>query len=285
MSVKILPIAFLTVAFGFVLGYIPGLNQHLHWNLWYVVPISGLLFGFAVGGLQFLYCFKTHQQVHGFLIFYLAAMALVGFATVDYGIYKSVVIPIQGVEGIPDGEYQLSEIITFWQYTKLNLGSSNIKTRYGTDTMEFGAVGTTISYVADLLGATLGTLGVLVGCRKTYPFCQPCQRYKQREQKYDILFKFDQSLADELLKGIYEQMESGFYSQIVAHLKTLASNHHDKKGDIKISVDQRCCPSCYEATFLGSVHRKGSRDWNEVEELKFQYDTQPEVAAEEPAAV
>ena len=56
MSAKILPVALLTIALGFVLGYIPGLNEHLHWNLWYVVPVSGLLFGCAVGGLQFFYC-------------------------------------------------------------------------------------------------------------------------------------------------------------------------------------------------------------------------------------
>lgn len=280
MSIKILFFAFLTVVFGFILGYIPGLNEHLHWNLWYVVPISGLLFGCAVGGLQFFSCFKTNQQIEKIFIVYFALMALVGFAAVDYGIYKSIEIEIEGSEKIDDDVYALSDLMSFWQYTKLNLGGSSIEKDYG-GTIEMGSVGTTISYVADLLGAGLGAAMVLSICRKKYPFCLPCQRYKQREQKYDILFKYEQSAADEMLKGIHEQMDAGIYSQIAAHLQTLAGQHYDKKGDIKISVDQRCCPSCHEATFLGSVHRKSSSDWNEVDELKFQYNTPSEVGEQE----
>jgi len=285
MSIKILPIALLTVVFGFVLGYIPGLNEHLHWNLWYVVPVSGLLFGMAVGGMQFAACYKMNQPMGKFLIFYLSLISLLGYFSVDYGIYKSITIEIKDAENIDDGVYALSDVISFWEYTKLNLGSSSVKTRYGTDTMEFGAAGTTISYLADMLGAALAA-GVALGiCRQKYPFCLPCQRYKQRERKYDLLFKFEQSVADEILKGIHQQMKIGVYSQIVAHLQDIASKHFDKKGDIKISVDQRCCPLCHEATFLGSVRRKSGSDWNEVNDLKFRYNTLPELVEKELAEV
>ena len=143
MSIAILPAAVLTLAFGFILGYIPGLNEHLHWNLWYVVPISGLAFGCAAGGMQFLYCFKSNQKLDKYLIFYLCVMALVGFAAVDYGIYKSIVVPVQDVEGIEDGEYKLSEFVSFWEFTKMNLGGSTIQKDYG-GTIEMGSVTTTI---------------------------------------------------------------------------------------------------------------------------------------------
>jgi len=80
-------------------------------------------------------------------------------------------------------------------------------------------------------------------------------------------------------------MKIGVYSQIVAHLQDIASKHFDKKGDIKISVDQRCCPLCHEATFLGSVRRKSGSDWNEVNDLKFRYNTLPELVEKELAEV
>ena len=99
------------------------------------------------------------------------------------------------------------------------------------------------------------------------------------------MLKYDQQVADELVKRIHEQMNKGVYTQITAHLSELAEKHTDKKGDFKISIDQRCCPVCYEATFVGSVHRKSGSDWSEIENLKFRYDTQPEYAEEEGASV
>ena len=42
---------------GLVFGSIPGLNENLHLNLWFVIPVSGVL----VGGLLGLM-----QRAHGF---------------------------------------------------------------------------------------------------------------------------------------------------------------------------------------------------------------------------
>lgn len=285
MSLKIAFVVLMAIAFGFILGYIPVLNEHLHWNLWYVVPISGLLFGIAAGGMQFAACYKMNQPVSRFLLIYLSFAAAIGYLSVDYGIYRSIRIDVKDAENMEDGTYALSDLISFWQYTRMNLGNSSVKTRYGTDSIEFGTVGTTVSYIADMLGALLGAGGTLVVCRQTHPFCAKCQKYKKRERYYDLMLKFEQTLADEILSGIHAQMKEGTYLHIVAHLQDLAGKHADKKGDLRIAVDQRCCPVCYEATFLGSVHRKKGNDWNEVSELKFQYHTTPAVLDQDQPAV
>ncbi len=44
---------FAAVLIGLGLGAIPTLNEYLHWNIWFIVPVSGLIFGGAVGWLQF----------------------------------------------------------------------------------------------------------------------------------------------------------------------------------------------------------------------------------------
>jgi hypothetical protein len=275
MSIVTLPLALLTIVFGFILGYIPGLNEHLHWNLWYVVPISGLIFGGFVGWVQFGYCFKTNEKLSTFLMIHLSVMALFGYSAVDYGIYKSIVVEVEDVEGIEDGQYKLAELISFWQYMKINLVGSKVDSQYGTDGFEMGSVGTTISYLADLLGAGLGAVGMLYFCSQKYPYCVPCRKYKEREQRYDVQFKYGDSLNEQIFGGIHEKIAEGSYQDVVAYLQALGAKHTDRKGNMKISVDHRFCPSCFEGTILGKVHRKSGGDWTEVEDLNFRLDSQP----------
>ena len=281
MSVVTLPLALLTIVFGFVLGYIPVLNEHLHWNLWYVVPISGLIFGCFVGWVQFGYCFKTNERLGTFLMIHLSVMVLLGYSAVDYGIYKSIVIEVADVEGVEDGQYKLADLISFWEYTKMNLGGSEVEGQYGTDGYEMGSVGTTISYLADLLGAGLGAVGMLYFCSQKYPYCLPCRKYKKREQRYDVQFKYQESLVEQIFGGIREKIEKESYQDVVAYFQGLGDKHADRKGDMKISVDQRFCPICNEGTILGKVNRKKGGDWTEVDELNFRLDSQPNELADE----
>lgn len=263
MSLKVLPALLLAIVIGFFLGCVPVLNEHLHWNLWYVIPISGLLFGCAVGGIQFGYCFKMNQWISGGVIAFLAVASLVGYVSVDYGIYTTKTISIEGQEEIPDGEYKLSELMSFWQYMKLNFG------------METGAFGTMISYIADMIGAALGATGVLMLCREKYPFCLKCGRYKQREQKYEVRLVFEEQQVNKIFQKMDELIEAGIYRDIVGYCQQLTHDYKDSKGDVKISMDQRYCPMCLESTILGTVHQKSGGDWNEVEDLKFSFTSQP----------
>ncbi len=278
MTIKGLPAALITFVLGFGLGCVPGLNAHLHWNLWYVVPISGLLFGCLAGGIQFVYCFKVNNEVDKWMIGCLILATVVGYGSVDYGIYRTTTIEIEGVEGMEDGTYKLSELISFTDYMKLNLGSSSVEKDYGTGTIERGAVGTTISYFADLGGAALGTLGVLLLCAGKYPYCRRCAKYKRRQREYVIQFAYEEHLAEAVLGGIRQRIEGGDYEDILSHVRELVGAHSDSKGDMKVSVDHRLCPTCGEATILGKVQRRKGKEWNEISELKFEF-TQGAVTA------
>ncbi len=49
MIFKLIPTIIITLFLGVGLGYIPVINQHLHWNFWFIIPVSGLIFGLVIG--------------------------------------------------------------------------------------------------------------------------------------------------------------------------------------------------------------------------------------------
>lgn len=270
MSIHIVLAALLSVFLGFLFGITPGLNEHLHWSLWYLVPISGLLFGCLCAALQFWMCFSFHQRITKILIVYLTLATLAGYAAVDYGIYRSMKIEISGHEDLPDGKYKLKDLISFWQYMKWNLSSSTMTTDYGSET-EYGALGTTVSYAADLAGAGLGSIGVLFVFMSKYPYCLRCRKYKKRQQQYVIQFVDTEELLKQILERFEQLKQAGNTGELIAYCQTLCAQHHEGKGTVRICIDHRICPSCQEVTLLGVVERRSGKDWNRVKELKFTY--------------
>src|SRR5882762_3045231 len=96
-TMKLIPAILISLAFGFALGSIPVVNEHLHWNFWFIIPVSGLLFGMAAGFLQFWSCYALNQKVSGANMFILALAGLVGYVFVDYGIFLSTTIHLKDV--------------------------------------------------------------------------------------------------------------------------------------------------------------------------------------------
>src|SRR5438105_1591273 len=114
------------VLIGFGLGSIPKVNEHLHWNLWCFIPVSGLMLGMGLAWMQFYCCYVLNQPINGWRTVVLALAACVSYVAVDYGIYHSTTIPVKDVVGIPDGDYRLSEVVSFPQYMQWRLGSSSV---------------------------------------------------------------------------------------------------------------------------------------------------------------
>ena len=277
MSIKIIPAILVCLVLGFILGIIPFVNEHLHWNLWFILPISGLIIGAGMGCVCFWICFGLNQRIEGFSILILAISAALGYVAVDYGIYYSTYIPIYGVEEIPDGEYKLSEIISFGEYMRFRLGSSSISFRGHTELFELGSAGTTISYVIDLIGALLGAAGALFACSEKYPYCDNCSRFKTREKKYKIIFQNNEKTTPEVFSKIANLIDKSDYKGIISYFQKLSESFSDNKGDIRIIVDQRYCSMCREATILGNVYRRVSNEWKEVDELRFSFVSEPGV--------
>jgi hypothetical protein len=242
----------------------------LHWNLWCEVPISGLLFGCLCAGLQFRLCYRFDQRITKLIVVYLTAATLFGYIAVDYGIYRSLRIEVKNNQTIPDVEYKLKDLISFWQYMKVNLGSSSVKTDYGSE-KEYGAIGTTLSYAGDLAGAGLGSIVLFWICMAKYPYCIPCRKYKKRMQQYLVQFVHSEELLQQILGQLAAAQTGGDAEVMRACCGQLSQQHRAPKGTARIRVDHRACPSCGENTFLGIVERRSGNDWFEEKKLYFTY--------------
>ncbi len=258
---------------GFGIGCIPVLNEHLHWNLWYVVPISGFLFGLIVGFLQFRYLYLMNKHISRITLVIMAMGTLVSYIAIDYGIYTTSSIELSGVQGLEDGRYRLRDLMTFWTYAKINLGSSEVGGIFGLGPkiFEMGRVGTTVSRFADIIGATLGTVAVLFANIGKYPYCVSCHKYKKREDKYEIIFQQNEKTPEQMVQEIKDLYEKEGYNKLVSYIQDLDRACSDKQGDGKIVIDQRMCPWCYETTLLGMVYHLERKTWVEVTKLKFSF--------------
>jgi hypothetical protein len=271
----IVPVA-AALALGVLIGCIPVVNEHLQWNLWYVVPISGLLLGAVFGALEFWICYRINLKVSGWSFFRLAAAAMLAYAATDLGIYLTMKIPVAGVEGIPDGEHRVADLITFTQYMKLRLGSSKIAgARPAEKGFEMGATGTTISYAVDLLGALLGATGALLLGTESNPFCDTCSRYKRRARKYELALKTGSDPIEELLGEIQKLVAEGNFQALFQRVRDASATHKHAKPDAKIAADVRFCPTCHVVTLLGSVSRLHGNEWKTINELAFQLTSEP----------
>jgi len=274
MTLKGLVAAGVTFLLGFVLGCIPGLNDHLRINLWYAIPIGGFLFGFLAGGVQFWWCYRVNEEVSKYLLFCLMLASLVGYASMDYGIYRTTTMSVEGEEGMEDGTYRMSELISFADYMKWKLSSSTWKKNHF-DEFTLGATATTLLYFGDLVGAALGTCAMTVILRAKYPYCRPCRMYKRRERQYVIQFAYEEELAKRVLEGIGERIAGGDYAAVLSHVRELAEAHANRKGDMKVSVDHRLCAGCGGATLLGKVQLKKK----DIDKLAFVFTKEGEAGS------
>ncbi len=165
---------------GFGLGSIPVINQYLHWNIWIIVPVSGLGLGAGLAWIQFFACYLLNQRADSWRIIVLALAASTSYLAIDFGIYHATSIPVQGVEGVPDGNYRLAELISFPRYMQGRLGSSSLTMpKHEDKSIEIGATGTTVSFLVDLAGAFVAAAGTLLFASSMYPYCGTLRSFQE----------------------------------------------------------------------------------------------------------
>lgn len=277
MNPKVAVPLLLSLGLGFGLGCIPLVNEHLHWNIWFVVPVSGLLVGLTLAWVQFQSSYVLDLSISGRSLALLALTAMAGYGLTDYGVYLTSSIALKDASGIPDGQYPLRALISFSDYMSWRLSGSSVSSlRSRGVVFHMGAPGTTVTYVADLLGALLGAAGTLLTLKEKYPFCSRCDRYKKRDRVYEVVFEYDEALAKEVFGKIAEVSDKQSYEELVSCLRDLSERYRSSRGNVKIRADQRYCPTCREATVVGNVYRLDRRkEWKEVDDLKWTFTSQP----------
>jgi len=267
---KSLLLVVVTVLVGFGLGTTPVLNENLHWNLWFIIPVSGLILGMALGWLQFFSAYVMNLKIQGGAAWMLATAAAAAYFATELGIYYSMIIPVEGVDGLPDGDYGLSQLFTFRDYLAMTLESTSYE---GQGSLEYGGVATKITYFVDIIGCFAAAFLTRSMTSDSYPYCGNCNLYKKRDTKFELQMQAGDA-AEERFSNLLNLVADQNYQQIVSYLKEL-SRKTDKDGDVMITADQRYCTSCKEASIVGRVSKKTGQEWTPVDEMAFQFDSQP----------
>lgn len=273
MKIGVVVGAVVAVVGGFGIGCIPFVQEHLHWNIWFIVPVSGLVLGMLLGLVQFFVCFLLGTRVSPAIAGVFSACALLAYLATELGTYETLRIDASEIEGAPDGEYRLSSLVSFQDYLSARLGSQTLVAHQVGSSLEVGETGAKVNFVLDLLGAALGAFGAVLVLIDKYTYCAACGVYEKRSRLYRIRPAGDDATIAEVMRTIAEISASRDHQRLVRHLAQLEQVHQANGGHVQIDADERACPRCSGATVLGRVMRRDGSDWKEVTALAFSTST------------
>jgi hypothetical protein len=206
---RILVIALFSLLFGLAIGSTPFLQDHLHWNIWFVIPVSGVIFGTALGWLQFIGCYLLGVRVTFGLAIILSAIVAGAYFATDVGMYLTLKTSVMG-SGIP---IKIHDLLSFQDYMSYRLGDTTVESLRSHTTIEIGSTVHTISFIFDLIGAALGGfLGISILFPK-YSFCEQCDTYKKHQRRYKIMPR----LNDEGLNNLFLSIEQITQKKSIIH--------------------------------------------------------------------
>lgn len=245
------------VAAGFGLGCVPFLNEHLHWNVWVVVPISGLFIGAGLAWIAFWAHAFLGVAMTPALRIAACASVVVGYFATNFGAYYTTPIAVHGVQGIADGEYTLSQLVPLGEFLKMVFGESTIGR--GSASLHFGAAATVVSSLVDLAGAGLAGFGVLRSLEFVHPLCRGCSRLMKLVRKFGIRPPSRKESLEELFRTIRTHVEGGDHPALTKYLYGLARAGQNAKSALRISVHERACAGCRETSTIVRVFKKNER--------------------------
>jgi ribosomal protein S27AE len=122
---------------------------------------------------------------------------------------------------------------------------------------------------SSISGALLGAIGVLCYSSSRCPYCNRCGKYKELQDRNEILFEYEEDRVNEVFGRLGELKQSADYNGTVSYCRELTQKYENNKGNVKIVVEQRICPDCGQGTLLANVYRFGKKEWKEVDELRL----------------
>lgn len=243
------------------IGCIPVLNQHLHWNIWIFIPVSGMLFGAAFAWLQFMCAKFARKPLQMRTIWILAAGTAVAYFSTEIGRYYSLVVPLYGSDVLSDGDYPIHQLVSFAEFVTLSLSASTIRSFHFGE-INLGGAGTAVSSVIDLIGAGLGALVTFSSLVASTPFCLRCSRYMRIIRTFDIHLS-PESVAESIQTRVLELSRQSRLMELEELLRGLSDvpSEHCRS---KISVNECICNGCNTKALTGKFLRVERNDWLDV---------------------
>jgi hypothetical protein len=266
---RLLVVALLSILFGYSLGCVSWLQGYLHFTLWFIIPMSGIMFGMTVGSLQFALSYLFSLRISFFTSLILAFFAGAGYFATDFGIYSTAKIPVGESNMIM---MKLRNMVSFQDYMSYRLGDTTAENFRTHATYQVGATANKLNYILGLCAASIASLGAIGVLLANYPQCSSCGVYTRRKYLYKIAPSLSENGFNELFDSIASMMQNKKHGLLVRLLSSLEKNEQNPYPTIKIVADHRECPKCQESIILGKVLQKSEdneKDWKVIPELSF----------------
>lgn len=270
MGAKLILLILFSIAVGVGIGSIPGLNEHLHWNIWLVLPISGALFGCLLAWLVVLVAQRLDVPVQGPIVLLLAIVAAFSYAMADFGRYLTLTVSIDATDNSPAMNVPVREAVSFLEFMKFEWSESTVTSLRGRGSMELPTSATQTSYIVDLLGVLLLFIGTLIGLRRDNPQCAVCQSWMKRTWSDGTLIT-----TDDFQAGAAHRLSSlAATANLTEMRKAVEATFVElggKSGRFMVKVEEFRCSKCGAMTLLGSAYSSdGKGGFNRIDELDWE---------------
>jgi hypothetical protein len=266
--VGIIVSALVSIVAGVVLGTIPFVNHYLHWNMWVIIPISGLILGAGFGWLQFQIAKVLSSPIGVGAGIFLTLVGGLSYLATDAGIWLTTSVEVDKGQTVA-----LRDAVSFGEYEAMRFQHSSISTRGRK--VEMGTTGTIITFVVDELGAMAGAAALLFGLASSASYCRRCSRYRKTHLTIERAFPLEGPEADGLWQALTQLAAGPNYPQIAAQLQGLPQLNIATRR--KVEVAEAVCPKCGQGELQVNVMRHEKDSWT-TEGLSIKSESGPNEA-------
>jgi len=258
-----------SLALGFFIGCIPVLSNHLHWNIWIIIPISGVIFGILFAYFQAYAGRILRLKLTGRYIFLFALMAPLSYLATDFGHYASHGIDVVDADNRTSHGVAFHQLMSFTDYMAMRLGDTQLTSVRSQSSLPVNGTVHKISFGIDLLACFLIALGCVGVFAVTHLYCDACRRYKKARHTFYIWTDAAESRLMSLLHTIFEVCRRDNKRELEDCLRQLEAEHNNSRLHGKILVKHSECPKCHAENYVGTVEVYNGKDWKKINELKF----------------
>lgn len=267
-----------SLVLGVLIGCIPVLSNHLHWNIWIIIPISGVIFGILFGYFQAYAGRILRLKLTGRYVFLFALMAPLSYLATDFGHYASHGIDVVDADNKTSKGVAFHQLMSFSDYMAMRLGDTQLTSVRSHSTLPVSGTVHKISFGVDLLACFFVALGCVGIFADTHLYCDACRRYKKARHTFYIWTDAAENQLMGLLHTIFDVCRRDNKHELELCLRQLEAVHNNDKLHGKISIKHSECTKCHSENYVGTVEVYNGKNWKKIDELKF--DTSYEGDAE-----
>lgn len=258
----------LSILAGFLIGTTPVLRDFVHVYAWATIPITGLLFGAAIGALQFFGCFQFSLLGNKLRAAFLAVCAVLAFIAADIGTYATISVPVRGMAQLPDGKYKLRSLISLREYAQFYFSErQRHSNKFGN--FQVSSTENKIGYALEVIEVAVCAPLILLNSWAKFRICGPCGTYLRRRRGWKIQHA-SRDEVNRVLGKIHAAIQRPGLQALSDVLNAEKTSFSFRPSRYLISAEERMCPLCKAISVHGAVRVNEGKNSVELPEASFE---------------